>query len=158
MTYDVQLVELPSEVTAVMRAHVPAAEISAFLGTAFGTVERVLGEQGLVPAGPPFGRFVPSGDGFDVEAGFPASDEVAPSGGVVPGELPGGPAAEVLHTGGYAEVAGAYQAAGAWLAEHGYEPAGDGWESYLDEPGVARPRTIVRVPCRRVGAGARLPG
>jgi effector-binding domain-containing protein len=83
-----------------------------------------------------------------VEAGFPSTGPVTAAGRVEPGELPGGPAAEVLHRGDYGGVGAAYEAAATWVAEKQYTPNGDPWEAYLDEPGVAEPRTLVHLPYR----------
>lgn len=75
--------------------------------------------------------------------------QVRPTGRVVASSLPVGPAVEVLHTGPYSAVPAAYRAAEDWLADNGWEPAGPPWESYLDGPEVAAPRTLLHVPCRR---------
>jgi effector-binding domain-containing protein len=63
-------------------------------------------------------------------------------------ELPGGRAARVLYRGPYDGVAEAYEAGEKWLADHRYTPSGLPWESYLDEPDVADPRTVVHLPYR----------
>lgn len=148
-TYHVELVDLPPQQVAVVRGHVTVADIPGFLGAAFGEVMQTLSAEGLAPAGPPFGRFVPAGDGFDVEAGFPATGSVTPAGRVVSCELPGGPTAQVMHKGGYGEVAAAYEAAVEWVDEHRYAATAPPWETYLDGPDVAEPRTVVSLPCRR---------
>ena len=36
------------------------------------------------------------------------------------------------------------------LTDEGYELSGAPWESYLDDPTVAEPRTEVFMPCRRL--------
>lgn len=41
----------------MVAAHVKVEEIAEFLGGALAEVMRVVGEQGLQPAGPPFGRY-----------------------------------------------------------------------------------------------------
>jgi effector-binding domain-containing protein len=148
MEYQVDRVELIEQPSAVVRGRVPQEGIPDFLGGAFGEVMGVLGAQGVEPAGPPFGCYLPTPDGFEVEAGFPTSAPVEPAGRVVPSTLPGGSAIQVLHQGPYAGVAAAYQAGEAWLAEHGGEESAPPWESYLDEPEVAEPRTLVSMPCR----------
>ena len=149
LTNEIELVELEPQPIAVVRGEARLAELPAFLGAAFGEVMQTLVGQGLDPVGPPVGRYVPTADGFLVEAGFPTMRAVRPSGRVVPGELPGGPAARVLHRGGYATIASAYDAATAWLEAEGIAPAGEPWEAYLDGPDVAEPRTFVYQPCRR---------
>lgn len=148
MTYEVELADLSPQPAAVVRDHVEAAGLPAFLGEAFGEVMRVLSEQHLSPAGPPFGRYRPTDGGFDVEVGFPATGTVAPAGRVTSAVLPGGPAARALHRGDYGQVGAAYEAAAGWLRDNGYVPAGEAWESYLDGPGVPEPRTLVYMPCR----------
>lgn len=149
LTYDVELVEVPPQSAAVVHAHVTRDEIAGFIGAAFGEVMQTLTAQGLAPAGPPFGCFVPGGDGFDVDAGFPTTGAVAPAGRVVAYEVPGGLVARTMHTGGYGEVAAAYEAVAEWVAGHGYVATAPPWETYLDGPEVAEPRTVVSMPCRR---------
>jgi len=149
MTYEVELVELQPQPAAVVCAHVTVADIPAFIGGAFGEVIQTLSGQGLDPAGPPFGRYTAVGDGFDVEAGFPTTGVVNPAGRVVACELPAGPTARVQYKGDYSGVAAAYDAASEWISAHGYVATGPPWESYLDGPEVAEPRTVVCLPCSR---------
>jgi effector-binding domain-containing protein len=152
-TYEVTLADLQAQPTAAVRGHVAADGIADFLGGVFGEVMGVLSRQGLGPAGPPYGRYVPTGGGFDVEAGFPVHGEVRPDGRVEALSLPGGRVARTLHVGSYETVAEAYDALTAWLTDNGLEPVGLPWESYLDGPEVAEPRTEVYVPCRVVRPG-----
>ena len=148
MDYTVERVELEEQDAAVVRAVVPTAGIGDFLGGVFTEVMAVLAEQGLAPAGPPFGRYEAGPETFEIEAGFPSSGPVAPSGRVVPATLPGGPTLLVLHRGPYDAVDAAYRAAEAWLADNDWQPTGAPWEAYLDGPEVDNPRTIVHMPAR----------
>ncbi|HVN10824.1 MAG TPA: GyrI-like domain-containing protein [Kineosporiaceae bacterium] len=144
---DVELVELEPQEAAIVPGRVRTEDLPAFLGTAFGEVVRVLAEQHLGPAGPPFGRYTPVEAGFDVEAGFPATGSVTHSGRVVALALPGGRAARIRYRGDYAGIGEAYDAVHAWLAARDLAATGQPWESYLDGPEVAEPRTLVYVPC-----------
>ncbi len=166
MDYEVELVDLQEQRTAVVRGHATLDGIADFLGGAFGVVSRALDEHATGPAGPPFAQYATATDGFDVEAGFPVGGRVGgladgpvegtvegAADGVVAGELPGGRAARTLHRGSYAGVAAAYDALGGWLTENGYRPAGAPWESYLDGPDVDEPRTIVYLPCVAIRRG-----
>jgi effector-binding domain-containing protein len=146
-TVPIELIELVRTPAAVVRGHVTVPEIAGFLGTAFTDVLELLERQHREPAGPPFARYRPTGDGFDIEAGFPSSAPVDPIGSVMPAELPEGLAATAVHRGSYETVDETYDAVAEWMTAHGYRPAGDAWESYLDGPGVAEPRTLVTVPC-----------
>ena len=103
----------------------------------------MLAAQGLHPTGPPFARYGMGGRGFDVEAGFPSSVQVSPTGRVEAGELPGGPVIVVMHRGVDDGVAAAYRAGGEWLAANQWTATGAPWEAYLDGPEVAEPRTLV---------------
>jgi effector-binding domain-containing protein len=146
--FPIDSVVLEPQPTAVVRGHVEQRDLPAFLGGAFGETVQAITVQQHAPAGPPFARFRMNGTGFDVEAGFPSTGPVTAVGRVEPGELPGGTAVEILYRGDYGGVGAAYEAARKWLAEQGFTPNGDPWEAYLDEPGVAEPRTRVRLPYR----------
>ena len=72
MSYDIEVVHLPEQPAAAVRARVAHNGIAEFLGPAFGEVMAVMQGQGLQPAGPPFGRYRPTEDGgWDITAGFP---------------------------------------------------------------------------------------
>lgn len=148
MEYQVDRIELEEQPAAVVRADVTHDGVAAFLGGAFGEVMGLLGSQGVRPSGPPFARYEMRDGGFRIEAGFPYEGQLRAVGRVELTALPGGPALVVLHRGAYSEVAAAYGAAEAWLAEHDWQATGAAWEAYLDGPDVAEPRTIVHMPCR----------
>jgi effector-binding domain-containing protein len=149
MRYETQFVDLEAQHTAVVRGHVTIQDLPEFLGPAFGEVIVLLDKQGLHPTGAPFGRYHPAGEGFDVEVGFPVSDVVEAAGRVEPSTLPGGRVARTMHVGSYGEVGAAYEAARSWIIDEGYVPTSEPWESYLDGPEVANPRTEVFMPCER---------
>lgn len=150
MTYEIHLATLQSQPVAVVRAHVGHDKIAEFLQEAFEEVVTTLREQGTQPSGPPFGRYVPGDDGFEVAAGFPVHQPVSAQGRVTPDQLPGGTVAWTVHAGPYEEVGAAYAASAEWLVDNGYVESGGAWESYLDGPDVPRPRTEVFVPCAPV--------
>lgn len=145
-TYDISRADLQPQHVAVVRAHVPREGVGEFVAGAFGEVMRVVGDQGRRVVGMPFGRYHVTPDGFDAEAGFPVDAPVERAGRVEAGELPGGPVAHLVYKGPYDGVGAAYQAAVDWVIDNGDQVAADPWECYLDEPGVAEPRTEVFVP------------
>ncbi len=149
MTGSVELVDLPPQSAAVVPGHVALDAIPDFLGAAFGEVMKVIAEQGLAPAGPPFARWEPRADGFNCEAGFPSTGPVSPAGRVQPRALPGGPVATATHRGDYAAIGATYGALNDWVVANGYVVTGQPWESYLDEPGVPEPRTQVYLQCAK---------
>jgi effector-binding domain-containing protein len=139
---------LAAQPAAVIRAHVAVDGIPAFLAGAYAEVIDVLAGQRMEVAGPPFARYGMSGRGFDVEAGFPTTGSVVPTGRVEAGELPGGPALVVLHRGGYDDIEGEVRTGQEWLAANRWTATGAPWESYIDGPEVAEPRTLVYLPCK----------
>lgn len=133
---DVELVEVPSEVVARVRARVPLQDMTTFFGAAFEQVMSALPDAGGRVSGPPFGWYhgMPT-DTVDVSAGFPVAGDVhVPDGGVVVEERPGGRAAVAVHVGPYDTIEGTYAVVSAWLAERSLHPREDMWEEYLSEP------------------------
>jgi effector-binding domain-containing protein len=150
--YEVRVEERAGRPTAVIRADVPYEDLSTFLSGAFASVTGTVAEQGASVTGPPFGRYTPTERGFEVTAGFPVDRPVQARGRVVPDELPAGAVAVTLHTGPYSDVGEAYRAVLQWLSAHRMAVAGEAWETYLDGPDVAAPRTEVCLPCTRAAA------
>jgi len=149
MTYDVTLVEVSEQHTAVRRGHVDHQGIAEFLGGAFSAVAGALGVQGVQPVGPPFAKYRIAHDGgWDVEAGFPVVDPIEADGDVVPSTLPGGTVAQTIHRGAYDQLASAYQAVEAFISEAGMNLGDGAWESYLDDMDVPDHRTLVVMTCR----------
>ena len=146
----VTLVDLPGANTVFVRGECGLQDIAVFLEKAYAETSELVGRQGLQFAGPPFARYEMRDQGWVVEAGFPVRGEPVAQGRVEVGRLPSGQAARIVHHGPYEEVGTAYQAVERWLVGHGYVPVDAAWESYLDEPGVADPRTEVLMPCRPV--------
>jgi effector-binding domain-containing protein len=146
MEYHIE--RLAAQPAAVIRAHVAVDGIPAFLARAYIEVIGVLEAQGVQVVGPPFARYGMSDRGFDVEAGFPTDESIVPIGRVEAGELPGGPALVVLHRGVHDDIEGEVRTGQEWLAANRWTATGAPWESYLDGPEVAEPRTLVYLPCR----------
>jgi effector-binding domain-containing protein len=144
MGYEIEVVELAPQDTAVFRGHAKVEAMGDFLGLAF---RQVMGALGAAPvAGAPFARYSMGEDGFDVEAGFPVPSPFPGSGQVEGSLLPGGPTATTMHVGSYMGLGGAYSAIEEWMTANDMVPASDPWEAYLDEPEADAPRTIVCWP------------
>jgi effector-binding domain-containing protein len=136
--YEIHTETRQAQLTAVARATLPVAELGPWLGSTYGAIASLLAARQIAPAGPPFARFHMLGDGrFEVEAGFPVSRPIEPSGDVQPSELPGGPVAVTVHVGPYDQMEPAYQALASWVTDHGAEFAGDAWEVFFSDPAAA---------------------
>lgn len=148
MTYNITLESQPPTHAAVVTETVAVSAIGPFIGEAFGLVMQALQAQRSFPGGPPFASYHMLDGSFVVRAGFPVAQPIAASGRVVPMEFPGGQTVVTMHIGAYDQVAKAYDAIMAWLPGAHLVPAGDPWETYLDGPEVAQPRTQVHLPVR----------
>ncbi|HEU4545248.1 MAG TPA: GyrI-like domain-containing protein [Microlunatus sp.] len=145
----VDVVDSVAQPVAVIRGKATTEELAGFLGGAFAEVLAEMDRQQQPPIGPPFGQYEPEPSGvFDIVAGFPCRGEIRPSGRVEPDVLPGGHIARMLYRGDYAGLGTAYEALQGWVDQNGYVSTGPAWESYLDEPDVPQPRTLVQLPCR----------
>lgn len=71
--------------TAVVRAIIPASQIPAFLGRAYGQVMQALRVHDIAPVGPPFAYYLgmPTTT-VEMEAGFPVASPCGEYGDVVP--------------------------------------------------------------------------
>lgn len=143
----IEIVSIDPQHAVVVSDDVRQQDIGAFMGHAFGDVMAAMQQQGAHPTGMPFARYDMRGDGFHVEAGFPCEAEFIPNAGVHAIELPGGTAARTTYTGPYEGLGRAYQAVETWMSEEGVRPVSGPWESYLDGPEVAEPRTVITWPC-----------
>jgi effector-binding domain-containing protein len=138
-----ELVTLEPATVAVVRERVPMDAMVPFFDRVFTDVMAVTQAQGVGLAGPPFAVYfgMPT-DSVDVAAGFPTTGPVEPSGGVTVSELPGGRAAQLLHTGSYGTLPQSYEQVAQWLAEQGLKPAEVMWEAYLNDPSEVAAESI----------------
>ncbi|HEY3510105.1 GyrI-like domain-containing protein [Kribbella sp. NPDC051137] len=136
-TYEVVEELRKEQPTAVVSATLAVPDIGAWLGKAYGTVASTILAQGAAPAGAPFARYHPLGDGrFDVQAGFPVTAALTPTNDVQAATLPAGPAAATVHIGPYDTMEPAYGALTQWITTHNASPIGDPWEIYYSDPGT----------------------
>lgn len=141
----IELSDHAPQAVAVVHGHVKNSEYDDFLSAAFVEVTRLLADQHLAPAGPPFARYRATGVGLEVEAGIPVDDRFRPAGRVTAEMLPGGPVVTAPHVGDHGTVGFTYQTLQEWLAGNNYRSAGDPWETY---PDGGSGQTLVTVPCR----------
>jgi len=122
--------------TAVVAIDVAPDEIAAAVGVAIGEVEAAMRTAGVDLAGPPFARYLAFGPRIHAEVGFPVRRPAPDIGRVVPGRLPGGRVASIVHVGSYHGLERTYAELTRWLAELGLQPAGPLWEVYWSDPEV----------------------
>jgi effector-binding domain-containing protein len=88
-----------------------------------------LAELGVEPAGPPFIRYLRTGEELELELGIPVGPDAGQSSG-----LPGGRAAVLRHVGPFSGLRDACERLERWVAEQGERPAGPFWEAYVTDP------------------------
>ena len=137
MEYEIHLRETVPQQAASIRACAPWAELGSFVPAALMEIARVVGEQGVRFAGPPYTAYF-SADSteaeVDLEVGMPVDEPIEPAGRVISTVVAGGLVATTVHAGRYEDIAPAYRALGAWVQEHGHETSGPPREVYLTDP------------------------
>jgi effector-binding domain-containing protein len=121
--------------TAVVMIDVAPEEIGPAVGAAIGEVEVAMRAAGVDLAGPPFARYHQFEPRIRAEIGFPVMRPAPDVGSVVPGRLPGGRVASILHIGPYETLERSYGELTRWLAGMGLQPSGPLWEVYWSDPG-----------------------
>lgn len=132
--YSFRIVELQPQPTLVMRASVPPSRIAAQFREVMITLFPHLSERGARPVGPPFTRYLATGDTFDIEVGVPVAEAGVSEGEILAGELPGGFAAMTTHVGPYDALGEAHNALRQWVRWERRTMAGPPWEVYVTDP------------------------
>lgn len=129
-----------------IRVNVNIAEIPAKLPPLIPEVRAWLEKNNLKPDGPPFFQYVAVNSHHQMvaEVGFPVKKSLAGDGRVIPGYLPAGRYATLMHMGDYAGLRKANMDLDAWIKENGlkekHKLTADGkeWgtrmELYLTDP------------------------
>jgi effector-binding domain-containing protein len=120
--------------TAVIAIEVTPDEIGPAVGAAIMEVEAAMRTAGVDLGGPPFARYLAFEPRIKAEIGFPVLRPAPDVGRVVPGRLPGGRVASIVHVGPYDTLERTYGELIRWLAEMGIHPAGALWEVYWSDP------------------------
>lgn len=131
------IVTVDRQLTAVVRAMVPFAEIPSAQRSARAAVDAALPTLEAGPVGRPLTRFrTPAKDALDMEIGTIVGRGFAGRGEIVPSELPAGRAAHFQLKGPFDGMPGAWQTLFAWCQAEKLELAGINWEIYMPWQGV----------------------
>jgi effector-binding domain-containing protein len=125
--------DVPPQTAAVKRAATPAAQLGSVIDKTFPDLFGRLAEIGVAPSGPPFVRYLETGDDLEVELGVPVNDGHRLDGAEL-STLPGGRLAVWRHVGPYSELRAACEQLERSVRELGEEPDGPFWESYVSNP------------------------
>ena len=144
MSEPIELVRLERRQALTIRRTVPQSGLGALFDEVFPRLPTAITTQGAQPVGVPFARYH-NGDpkAFDVETGIAFIGSVTSPSGAKISELPGGPAAKVLHIGTYETLHDEYARIERWIADQGKKPGIGPWECYVDDPSIT-PQEKVR--------------
>lgn len=135
--YEIQVVELKHQDTAVFKASSKIEHAGGVIGAAMNTVTDYLTKTKIVPTGAPFTRTFIFKDGMmQFESGYPVAKPITPSIEVVAGELPKGTAVTTVHVGSQSNSQAAYKALENWLKKNGKKASGAPWEVYVSDETV----------------------
>jgi len=126
--------------TMVIRLTASASELPEVMGEAFGEVAKLMAENNVQFAGPPFALYHNMDmNALDVEMGFPVAAGAVAAGRVTVSELPAGRVASAVHTGQYSDLEKTYTALMAFVNEEGIRVHDWMYECYLNSPDEVPP-------------------
>ncbi len=148
---------------AGIRAKVRPTELGSTISHLLTELWDYLGSLPSVTLGPAIARYHAwAEESYEIEAGFPIQEDVPPTDRVAVSQLPGGPAATVIHHGPFELLPRVYADLEAWMRREGHVAAGLPWEVYWVDPSrVSDPselRTEVVWPLRAQSGGETEPG
>ena len=125
------VVTVEKQLTAVMKAKVPFAEIPQAQRSARAAIDAGLPLLEAGAVGLTCTRWLPpQGGALDMEMGSIVTRPIAASGDIVPSELPAGRAAHYVMVGPFDGMGAAWQALFEWIQAEKLQPAGINWEVY----------------------------
>lgn len=131
------ILEVPAQLTAVIRLTIPREEIRTVMGPAIGELMKAVTAQGVGPTGPWFTHHLQMNPRtFDFEVSVPVKSAVTPVGRVVGGHLPAVTAARSIYRGPYEGLAAAWPELDQWIVSQGRTPGPSLRETYLVDPGT----------------------
>jgi effector-binding domain-containing protein len=133
MAWEIEVVEAPERLTAVVALETTWPELPAAAGAAFDDVWALLrSEDGPGLAGNGHNVILYKDAAPNVEVGVEVGRTFEPRGRVAPSRLPAGRVARTVHRGSYADLPAAHEAVRAWCEAHGRTVTGLRWEVYGD--------------------------
>lgn len=136
MATDVAIEERPDQAYMAVRVRVVMSELGGAVAPLFGEVYGWVAEHGATPAGPPFLRYliVDMESELEVDVAVPVIEPLAGDGRVVPGRLPGGRYAVLVHLGDPRGLVDANAALQDWCRERGltWPMEGDRWQGRIE--------------------------
>lgn len=135
-----------------IRGRPTLADAPGFFDRSYAALYAYVAEKGGQVAGPALScTHERTRDSIDVEVAVPVREPVPGSGMIAAGEIPAVEAAVTDHIGSYTRLGETYSALVDYARRQGREPAGPGYEFYIDDPSrtpADRRRTRVALPLK----------
>jgi effector-binding domain-containing protein len=129
-----ELRELAAQHAAIERAVTDAAGMTATIDRAFPALFGQLAKLGVTPSGPPFIRYLKTGERWEIELGVPVPASVRELDGAELTSLPAGRSAVLRYIGRYEGLRDACGRLRSWVVERGEGASGPRWEVYVTDP------------------------
>lgn len=135
MGYQFDLNEVKEQPVLSVRTRTAVGNLPQEFDRAYGAIIRYLGEVGETTEGPAYAAYYNMDmEDLDVEMGFIVPKPIGGKDEIQAGVIPAGKQACYLYKGPYTEMAPAYEALTAWIAENGLTPTGVSYEYYYNSP------------------------
>jgi effector-binding domain-containing protein len=152
MPYICKLSSIDPQPAIMIRSRASAEDLPEIFETSFTRLVAYLETTGEDISGPPFAIYHDMlSEDPDVEMCLPITKTVSSKGDITCREIAIENAASTVHTGPYEEIESAYIALAEWTNENGYEPTGEIYEFYLNDPGTTSPedlQTVIFMPLK----------
>lgn len=157
MPYTCELSSIDPQPAITIRTRAAAEDLPEVFEMSFARLIAYLETTGEDISGPPFAIYYgfPTEE-IDVEMGLPVTRMVPASEDIISRQIGIENAASTVHTGPYEEIESAYIALAEWINNNKYEPTGESYEFYLNDPGTTSPedlQTIMFMPVKPVEKG-----
>jgi effector-binding domain-containing protein len=154
MPYTCELSSIDPQPVIMIRSRATAEDLPEIFEGSFARLIAYLEEIGEDISGPPFVIYHDMlSEEPDVEMCLPITKMVPGNTEIECREIALSDAATTAHTGPYEEIESAYMALAEWIKENGYEPTGECYEFYLNDPGTTSPedlQTVLFMPVKTV--------
>ena len=146
MPYTCELSSIDPQPVIMIRSRAVADDLPEIFEGSFARLIAYLEETGEGISGPPFAIYYDMlSEETDVAMCLPITRMVPDSTDITCREVAISNAATTVHTGPYEEIESAYMALAEWMNENGYEPTGESYEFYLNDPGTTSPEELQTV-------------
>lgn len=120
-------------------------EIQAKMGSAFGEIGKFIGENKIECSGPPIAITTAyDNSSYTFDAAFPVkSNNMALTGRIKAGSLPGGKYVKGIHIGPYDGLKESYMTLMEYLNKNKLTPSGRSYEEYFNDPGTTKVQKLI---------------